>query len=390
MIILDLIGALIPFIFLVASHYKSIGMIYVVTFIQASIAALYDPCRSSILPLMVTQDEALKLATTLTELAWSGVAAVASGLGGYSISIIGINGCFVVDSISFVISAFVMFLVGGKWNVSERSHENLTFCETIKDMTISGFDYIMSTSFWPLVFIKMSSSFVYGGGDILNVSFSEEKDDSNTEEQSRKLGAILFVVGVGCFLGPLVADVFTNMNQLKSVLDACVAAFALQAVGFLCMGFFSPFSLTLTGSAMRAAGSSLSWVNSQILLQVKLIVLNMKSIFPTLKQTFPYTTYSQQQALVRPDMLGRVLAVDYGLALLFEASSAVCVGWFLDEIGLTTMQVCIILGCVAVIFFFIWWLFSIYGGDQTIKTPIDSEEDQRDSLKKHSEINLDS
>eukprot|EP00553_Chaetoceros_curvisetus_P002222 CAMPEP_0204629754 /NCGR_PEP_ID=MMETSP0717-20131115/18851_1 /ASSEMBLY_ACC=CAM_ASM_000666 /TAXON_ID=230516 /ORGANISM="Chaetoceros curvisetus" /LENGTH=57 /DNA_ID=CAMNT_0051646783 /DNA_START=1 /DNA_END=170 /DNA_ORIENTATION=- len=56
-----------------------------VTLLQASIAALYEPCRTSIIPLMVTEDEPMKKATTLAGLAWSMMTAIGSGAGGYMV-----------------------------------------------------------------------------------------------------------------------------------------------------------------------------------------------------------------------------------------------------------------------------------------------------------------
>ncbi len=54
MIMLDAIGAIAPLFYLAASYFRSIELIYMVTLLQASIAALYEPCRTSIIPLMVT------------------------------------------------------------------------------------------------------------------------------------------------------------------------------------------------------------------------------------------------------------------------------------------------------------------------------------------------
>jgi len=262
-------------------------------------------------------------------------------------------------------------------------------------MAISGFQYIRNRTFWPLILIKVSCAFVYGGGDILNVAFSEMnnggtnlggnssssssksnslqmnqytnisdidmtmavggmdleeeryKEEEEDTEQSQKLGMIFFVTGLGCFLGPLIADRFTNMKSLRSLLHACTIAFALQAMGFLCMGIFPYFVCTLIGSILRAAGSSISWVNSQIILQ----------------------------SVVKPDMLGRVLAVDYGLALLSEASSAVVAGLMLDDLGFSAMKVCIIMGMIAILFFFISYFFTLYRGDEVLKADVEEEED---------------
>ncbi len=233
-------------------------------------------------------DEPMKKATTLAGLAWSMMTAIGSGAGGYMVSQIGVNACFILDSFSFIISGFLMYLVGGEWNVNVADDndddddggehnaptrsKHLSVWRRAEDMAISGFKYIMEGSFRPLVFIKVSASLVYGGGDILNVSFAEEDPTSTEKEQSQRLGALFFMVGAGCLLGPILLDPFTNMKNPMTILNVCVGSFAVQAVGCTIMGLFTPFSFAMLGAMIRAAGSSIAWIDSQILLQVSYLV----------------------------------------------------------------------------------------------------------------------
>jgi Transmembrane secretion effector len=102
MIILDLCGAVTPLFFILAtvleshaSPYYGIAMIYFATICQECVCALYEPCRTSIVPLLVTgNDNDLKKATTLTGVAWSAVAAFGSALGGFATSYFGARTCF--------------------------------------------------------------------------------------------------------------------------------------------------------------------------------------------------------------------------------------------------------------------------------------------------------
>jgi MFS family permease len=94
MIFLDICGAICALLFVVAYHLQSIHLIYITTFLQQSIAGLYHPCSSSIIPLMVTNDKALQKAITLTELAWSAMSAFASSAGGFLVSAFGARNCF--------------------------------------------------------------------------------------------------------------------------------------------------------------------------------------------------------------------------------------------------------------------------------------------------------
>ena len=94
MILLDILGAISPLLFLVAMHFQSIPLIFAVTFIQQCIAGLYEPCRSAIIPLLVPEEDYLKKATTLAGLAWSIFTAVGSSLGGFVLTWFGFKACF--------------------------------------------------------------------------------------------------------------------------------------------------------------------------------------------------------------------------------------------------------------------------------------------------------
>jgi MFS family permease len=94
MICLDVVGAVCPFLSIVALKMRSIALVYVVTLLQQSISGLYEPCRSSFTPLLVSSEDELKKATTLTGLSWSVFAAVGSSLGGVIVSSMGLRTCF--------------------------------------------------------------------------------------------------------------------------------------------------------------------------------------------------------------------------------------------------------------------------------------------------------
>ncbi len=275
MLMLDALGTLAPFSYLLAYSFQSIPLVYACTLLQASIAAMYEPCRASLVTLMVKDEEYLKKATTLTGLAWSAMAAFGSGLGGFMVAKIGINACFVVDSLTFVVSWILLYMIGGKWDASVSDgdiemNKNFTISERVRDMSVEGMRYIMNSSFWPLLFMRTSTCLVYGGTDILSVSFAEE--DPNLEEAtvSLRLGAMYFMTGFGCLVGPIISERFTTMAAPKTILISCVYGFAVMGLGCFGMWYFDSFHCTTFFTFLRAAGSCVSWVDGLVLLQVRM------------------------------------------------------------------------------------------------------------------------
>jgi MFS family permease len=94
MIVLDIIGAVVAWLFILAIELQSIPTILLASFLQACVAGLYEPSRSAIIPLLVQEDAGLKQATTLSGVAYALVATFGSASGGLLVSLFGIRTCF--------------------------------------------------------------------------------------------------------------------------------------------------------------------------------------------------------------------------------------------------------------------------------------------------------
>ena len=175
----------------------------------------------------------------------------------------------VVDSVTFVISAQLIWAVNGNWSVASASLTSMSAWDKAKRMVRDGATYITSINFWPLIFLQFSAALVYGGSDVLNVSFSERDAGLNDEARnSERLGFLFCAAGIGCFIGPIISDHFTNMDSYLSILSACVLSFFLMGAGWFGVSCFESFELTAFFTVVRASGSSIQWIYSSLLLQV--------------------------------------------------------------------------------------------------------------------------
>lgn len=106
-----------------------------------------------------------------------------------------------LDSITYLISAYLMYLVGGTRNVAEQADKSLkSLWAQLKGMTGDVFDYLRGSFFGPLVLLKASGGIIYGGGDVLSVTFSEP-NGMNDKNSPLLLGILFASVGVGCTIG---------------------------------------------------------------------------------------------------------------------------------------------------------------------------------------------
>lgn len=175
----------------------------------------------------------------------------------------------------------------------DEGEATIFWMKQIAIMTKDGFIYIKSQPWRSLIFIKLFACFIYGAGDVLNVSFAEH---DGSEGSSKRLGIIFASVGIGCLIGPLVADPFARMDNTTSLEMMCLASFLCMGIGWLGLSWYIDFALVCVFSAVRAAGSTIAWIYTTLLLQ----------------------KFSDD------DMLGRVMGIDLALAALGKASSAMC------------------------------------------------------------------
>lgn len=333
MVVLDLAGAFTGLLFILAVRAKSIPLIYAATLTQQSVAGLYEPCRSAIVPLLVSTEDELKIATTINGLIWSVVAAFGSSVGGILVSFLGLQACFLIDSVTYLLSALFMFMIPGKYAVCDDATiiSSSSPCLHVRSMLLGGVRYLWSSFFGAVVLIKATAALVYGACDVLNVAFSERGNDQG---MPLRLGLLFAFVGIGCLCGPLLFDRWTDMENPKGLQISCIVSMGLMASGSILMGVFNGyFWMTCCFTAVRSAGSSVLWINSSLLLQ----------------------------KFSLPQMLGRVSSIDYALALLSEALSAYVAGATLDGTALSPGALSICLGYVGCFLSLCWLIYNNLG-----------------------------
>jgi len=113
-IVLDVTSSVLVWVYLWAVWWDSVGLLYVANFVQESLSGLYVPSNSAMLPLLASSsDQELQKATTLSGVTWSLMAALGSSTGGLLVALFGVQGCFILDSLTYLVSA-VLLLYGVK------------------------------------------------------------------------------------------------------------------------------------------------------------------------------------------------------------------------------------------------------------------------------------
>ncbi len=381
-VILDLCSSSVVVVFLWSYASQSILLCLVANFLIETSSGLYIPSNQAMLPQLFKSGESkgdegnaeLTKATVLYGMSWSLMAAMGSSLGGVLVATFGIKGCFVIDSITYLISAIILkFGVKGNFNASLKesqkgkeidqrttgtnssssfstASENVSLLEEQnervpsssdaevggKDIEGGGFDlFIRGLQFLfvdePMVgacaLLKGSVALAYGAVDVLNVSFSARGSEMDPSKTSLKLGVLFGCVGVGCILGSVITDATSDLAFPRRIARLSVGGFFCTSTALFWMAATPGAFVSLCASTViRTIGTSIVWINSTLLIQ-------------------KFTP----QAL-----LGRVSSFDTGVALFAEAVSALGAGMLMDEKHMSAEGLSLILGCIALCFFFFW------------------------------------
>src|SRR5512147_2352178 len=107
MIAADLCRAFIVACMLLVRSASIVWFVYPLLFLETVMWAFFEPARSSVIPNVVSKDDVI-VANTLSSTTWSFNLAIGSTVGGLVAALFGRNAVFVLNSLSFVVSALLI------------------------------------------------------------------------------------------------------------------------------------------------------------------------------------------------------------------------------------------------------------------------------------------
>ena len=363
----------------------SVVILLLCTIAQSTISGLYQPSRSSIVPMLVGEDQRdnIEKANEVSSIIWSLSAAVGSSLGGFIVDHYGVAICFATDTVMYFTSAILLAIfVTGNYNVMSTSSVDKTkttnpsrsvisttndnvIVETKSDnpktttlesrnrktlpkkllshsnsgsKTHSGLHgllqevrcFITTHDSAPYLLIKGCGALLFGASDVINVTFAQNPETGVLDSQ--RLGYLFSAIGIGCLIGPIA------MPPRRCYLSACIGSYYVIALGYVCVAWSKSFWWKCFWTMVRASGTAVLWVDSSILIQT----------------TTPAT------------MLGRISSIDFAIALLGEAASAMFAG-FGQDYGMSAQQIALVLSGVGLFWGVLWTTATIYHRHQKYK-----------------------
>ena len=337
MIVSDLLRAVTVLGFLLVRDAGDIWLLYLLTVVQFSLSALFNPARSALLANVVKSRD-LVTATALDGLTWSSMLALGALVGGVVAAAFGLTAAFTIDAATFLLSAWLISRIKVTSQiVAEGQPAGLR-------SIWEGLQYLIGVpAIMIIAMLKGSASLAYGGLEVLGVEFAEKIFPLGTDATTT-LGIIYTVMGLGTGMGPLLMRRWLGDAPERLLLGIRVA-FVMIVLGTVAGAAAPSLWLFCLAMLLRTVGSGTIWVFSGSLLQI-----------------------------VTPDQYrGRVFAFDFAFLTATQSISILWSGFALDELAWSVRGTMAFLGGVSLLVFSIWSLVQARIGMQPVPSVADAD-----------------
>lgn len=327
LVLADLARAAVVLGFLFVREPQHVWVLYVLTAVQLGLSGFFFPARNALLPDIVGRHE-LGGANALSSATWSVMLALGAAMGGVVAGQWGIYPAFIIDSITFLVSAILIARIAYRPARSDDVKEKSP--GSALGQYLDGLRYLARyKDVLAIALHKAALALTVGGGFQVVQVILAERVFVIGEGGGTSLGIFYAIAGVGTGAGPLLARRLVGDRE-RPLRYFLVFSYLLSVAGLAISAPLSSFGLVLTGSLLRSIGNGLNWVfSTQLLLQI-----------------------------LPGKIRGRVFSTEFALFTLANAIGAGVAGWLLDRTQLDAGGLIWLMAGLAVIpgFFWLYWI----------------------------------
>jgi MFS family permease len=313
MIASDLGRALVVLGFLFVRRPEQVWLVYVLTVLQLGLSSFFEPARSAAIPSIVRERE-LVTANAISSVTWSAMLTLGAAFGGPVTAWFGTDAAFVIDSLTYVVSALLILSVRlPPRPAREKRRLTLSKALGVSD-TLEGLRYVRSRP-RVLALLLVKPAWGLGGGILTLLPVFGEKIFPVGGSAAAGMSVLYFARGIGTAVGPVLMRRFYGETRVQMQL-AIGFSFVTAGVFYVLFGGSGSFALALVWLAVAHMGGSVLWVFSTVLLQ----------------------------ATVEDEFRGRVFAAELMLMTLAMAASNYATGEALDHFGYSPRTVTAAIG----------------------------------------------
>jgi MFS family permease len=328
----DLVRAVVVLGFLLVRTPGQVFLLYALTAVQLAMHGIFFPTRSALLPDLVDSSD-LGAANAISSATWSVMLAAGAAAGGFVAGGFGVYPAFLVDSATFLLSAWFIYKVRHRASADPPGRKSASLRAVFSEY-VEGLSYLKAEADVLAIALQKSALtlLVAGGFEVIQVAIARDVFVIG-EGGGIGLGILYASLGLGSGLGPFLARAVTG-DRDRPMRVAIVFCYAAMALGLAIVASLHSFTAVLVGTTLRAMGGGTLWVfSSQLLLH-----------------------------LVPAPVRGRVFATEYALLTLSAAAGAAVSGWALDRAGIGPSDLLSIMSGVILVPGLLWAIWTLRSG----------------------------
>lgn len=258
MIAADLVRGVAILGLLLADSASTVWLAYAAVAVSVGATGFFEPARSSTIPMIVDKDDLVR-ANALSTATWSAMLAVGASLGGLVTALVGRDAAFLINSLSFFVSAV---LIAGIRMPARRPRETHGGFREL----IEGLAYMRSHPAVGSVALVKGGWSIAGGALLLLTVFGERIFPIGGSAAAG-IGVLYAARGVGAAGGAILVNQIVGRNPLRlrrAIGPAYFAAGTAYATLAIAPNIWSAAATVVAAHVF----GSLLWVASSVMLQL--------------------------------------------------------------------------------------------------------------------------
>jgi MFS family permease len=325
MIVSDVLRAIVVLGFLFVRRADQLWIVYVLTVLQLALSTFFEPAKTAAIPSIV-EDRELVAANAISSVTWSVMLTLGAAIGGLITGWFGTNAAFILDALSYVLSAVLIANVKvPKRQRKPRQKLNVGRLLGITE-TVEGARYVKNRP-RVLALLLVKPAWGLGGGILTLLAVFGERIFPVGKSAATGIGVLFAARGIGTAVGPIVARRISGEGKTR-MQNSIGIAFLIGGAFYIAFGASTSFAVALIVLGLAHTGGSILWVFSTVLLQRS----------------------------VEDSFRGRVFAAELALLTLTMAASNYLTGELLDRFRISPRIVTIGIGTLFLVPGLIWFM----------------------------------
>ncbi|MGH2576409.1 MAG: MFS transporter [Actinomycetota bacterium] len=291
----DLVRAVLCLGFLLIRTDSLVWLAFVLLAVMASFSAAFEPASMAALPNLV-EEEDLATANALSGSLWGTMLAVGAALGGVVAAVFGRDTAFIVDAVSFLASAWLIWRIRRPFAEQRAAEDHAGVGEaTVETIQYARRDHRV------LALLAVKFGWGIAGGVLVLIPLLAHREYHAGDVG---IGLLMASRGVGALIGPFVGRSALG-PQDRRIFGAIALALAVFGLGYTLLGLVPGLLLAMPTVALAHVGGGAQWTLS---------------------------SYGLQRIV--PDRIrGRIFAFDGMLVTLTFGLSSLLTGWLAESFG---------------------------------------------------------